>query len=83
MIVPPVDTMRAPWSRDMCARARQLSSEEHATLVEKRVMATRMSAAVDDAIPVELDEVDTRPIVSIRQILVVDETPANLWHVAR
>ena len=40
-----------------------------------------MSAAVDDAIPVELDEVDTRPIVGIRQILVVDDTPANLWHV--
>jgi two-component system, sensor histidine kinase len=32
----------------------------------------------DDSIPVEVREVDTSPLVSGRQILVVDDTPANL-----
>ena len=38
-----------------------------------------MSPSADAAIPVELDEVDTRPVFSVRQILVVDDVPANLW----
>lgn len=77
--------MRVPYARSGLARHVRTGEAslvgEFATLDEKRVMVTRMSAVVDNAIPVELDEVDTRPIVSIRQILVVDDTPANLWHV--
>jgi two-component system, sensor histidine kinase len=34
--------------------------------------------AVDDAIPVELEDIDTHPHVGAAKILVVDDTPANL-----
>src|SRR6188472_1125477 len=37
-----------------------------------------MSFECDSAIPVELPDVDTHPVVSGAKILVVDDTPANL-----
>ncbi len=38
-----------------------------------------MLLPTDDAgIPVELEDVDTRPVVLLRHILIVDDTPANL-----
>src|SRR5687767_13552658 len=39
---------------------------------------TNMSFECDAAIPVELEDVDTHPVVSGAKILVVDDTPANL-----
>jgi two-component system, sensor histidine kinase len=37
-----------------------------------------MSSESDTAVPVEVEEVDTRPILTASRILVVDDTPANL-----
>ncbi len=37
-----------------------------------------MAEDPEGAIPMELEDVDTRPLVTMRHILVVDDTPANL-----